>query len=96
MNSTMSRDTHFIDSVSLIMGMKNVYYVLQAADKRNNRSPFTDPIVLERPDIMPPGSLAIVSLEQGHDTIYVKFSRSGSDDVILHQLFRRTIGGAFW
>ena len=93
MNSTMSRDTHFIDSVSLIMGMKNVYYVLQAADKRNNRSPFTDPIVLERPDIMPPGSPAIVSLEQGHDTIYVKFSRSGSDDVILHQLFRRTIGG---
>lgn len=90
-NANPILDSVFIDSVSLHLGIKNVYYVLQAVDKRNNRSPFTAPIELERPDIIPPGVPVIVSLQQSNDTINVRWGKSGSDDVVLHQLFRRDL-----
>ncbi|MBK9983260.1 MAG: hypothetical protein IPP15_12805 [Saprospiraceae bacterium] len=90
-NGKPTLDSTFIDSVSLHLGLKNVYYVLQAVDKRNNRSPFTKPIVLERPDIIPPGTPVILHLSQVHDTIEVYWGKSGSSDVVKHQLFRRNL-----
>lgn len=86
-----SLDTIFVDTISLNMGMEKVFYKVLACDFRNNRSPFTDPIILDRPDVRPPLQAVITHLEQKSDSIIVHWSPSVSRDVIEHRMFRRDI-----
>jgi hypothetical protein len=91
LNGVPSLDTIAIDSANLDMGIENVYYKLQAVDFRNNRSEFTEPIILERPNIKPPLQAEILDLEQKGDSLLVHWAPSVSKDVVLHRIFRRAI-----
>jgi len=91
LNAVPTLDTIAIDSANLDMGIENVYYKLQAVDFRNNRSDFTEPIILERPDVKPPLQAVIMDLEQIGDSLLIHWAPSVSKDAVLHQIFRRAI-----
>lgn len=91
LNAVPTLDTIAIDSANLDMGIENIYYQLQAVDFRNNRSAFTEPIVLERPDVKPPLHAVIMNLEQMGDSLLLHWSPSVSKDVVLHRIFRRAV-----
>jgi len=84
-------DTMFVDSTHLDLGIENVYYVLQACDLRNNRSAFTEPIIIEKPDVIPPYPATLVSIVQQTDSVLVNWSPSASEDVVWHKLYRRAL-----
>ena len=98
LNSYPVLDTVFIDSIDIDLGNEDVFYMLNAADKRNNRSPFSDTIQLEVPDVIPPSMPLVYRLEQIEDTVVVYFNRSMSDDVVSHTIFKRDINveGKAW
>ena len=91
LNSYPTMDTLFIDTIDIDLGNTDIYYVIQAADKRNNRSPFSDTLKLEVPDVIPPFSPMISKVEQVNDSVKIYFTRSMSDDVVAHEIFRRDI-----
>jgi len=90
-NATPTKDTMMIDTTHLDLGIEKVYYVLQACDKRNNRSPFTEPIVVEKPDVIPPFKAVVLKLSQKTDSLVIDWSPSQSNDVVVHKVFRRAI-----
>jgi len=85
------QDTVFIDTTHMTLGVENVYYQLHAADTRNNRSPFTEPIVIVKPDIVPPATPTIISFDTSPDTVKINWSASVSDDAVYHKIFKRAI-----
>lgn len=91
LNSYPVLDTVFIDPVDLKLGTKDIFYLIEAADKRNNRSPLSDTIRIELPDLIPPSSPIVHSLVQEEDTVVVTISRSVDKDVVSHSLYRRDV-----
>ncbi len=90
-NANVTKDTVLIDTTHLNLGIKNVYYKILAADQRNNRSPFTEPIVLTKPDVMLPYGAFVKKLEQATDTVMIHWNPSPSDDVATYKIFRRNL-----
>lgn len=86
-------DTLFKDTVNLNLGLENIYYMIHAADKRNNMSAFTDTIRLSLPDILPPASPVLMQLTQKKDTVIVQWVNSPSKDLKLQHLYRREFEG---
>ncbi len=83
--------TSFVDSVNMQSGNELVFYKLQAVDKVNNRSSFTDILEVKKPDVFPPAEPHIHSVKKFPDHIELRWHESGSKDVVLHQLFRKEI-----
>ncbi len=84
-------DTMYFDSLDLDLGTKDIFYLIEAADKRNNISPRSDTIRIQLPDVIPPFSPIIASVKQLMDTVLIEFAKSGSDDVALHTIYRKNI-----
>jgi len=84
-------DTVLIDSTHLDLGIEEVFYMIQACDLRNNRSDFTEPIIIEKPDVVPPFKPIINRLTQQNDSLIIDWVPSASDDVVYHKFFRRAI-----
>ncbi len=91
LNSVITKDTIFRDTVDINFNTKHVFYKLYATDTRDNKSAFTLPIKVEKPDIFPPGMANLGKMEQRGDTLYISWHPSGSDDVVNHKIFRRAI-----
>ncbi len=90
-SNTISKDTIFRDTVDINFNTEHVYYKIYATDTRDNKSAFTLPIKVEKPDIFPPGMASIGKVEQKHDSILIHWQASGSKDVVHHHIFRRAI-----
>lgn len=84
-------DTVLIDSTHLDLGIDEVFYMIQACDLRNNRSDFTEPIIIEKPDVVPPFRPIVNKLSQRTDSLILEWAPSASDDVVYHKFFRRAI-----
>ncbi len=84
-------DTMYFDSLDLDLGTKDIFYLIEAADKRNNTSPRSDTIRIQLPDVIPPFSPVIASVKQIIDTVLIDFTKSGSDDVAMHTIYRKNI-----
>lgn len=91
LNASPTLDTVFIDSVSLVNGADSLYYIVQAADDRNNRSDFTEPVALVKPDIVPPSAPFVRNLWLEGDSILLDLGASGSPDVVFYELYRKKI-----
>ncbi len=81
----------FIDTVNMRSGNELVYYKLQAVDKVNNRSAFSEILEIKKVDVFPPAEPYIYSVNHSADHILVKWYDSGSKDVVLHKLFRKNL-----
>lgn len=90
-SSEVNRDTVFRDTVDINFNTENVFYKIYATDTRDNKSNFTPPVRIEKPDIFPPSTAGLKKLEQKNDSILVYWIPSGSNDVVSHGIFRRAI-----
>ena len=84
------------DTVSFSLSNKKVYYKILAEDLRYNRSPFSEVIVVEKPDKNPPTAPIFnnFTTENGKITLY--WISSSSDDVESYTLSRREKGTEKW
>lgn len=92
-NAKPIKQTGFLDSVNMQSGNELVFYKLQAVDKVNNRSAFSEVLKVKKVDVFPPVEPHIHSLKTFEDHIEVKWYPSGSKDVSLHKLFRKNLNG---
>lgn len=91
MNASPKLDTVFRDTINLKLGTENIFYFIEVADLRNNRSPLSDTIKLKIPDIIPPNPPIIQKLVQLSDTLKIIWVNSNSKDVVNQSIFRREI-----
>lgn len=96
MHSSPILDTFLIDTINLNSLNEEIHYSIIALDKRNNRSPFTIPLTLQRPDTIPPTPPLIRNLAFMEDSIKIEWAASSSEDVVVHQLFRKKSGEDGW
>jgi hypothetical protein len=85
----------YTDTVSLTTIGKKVYYKVAAFDFNYNPSGYSEILELERPDYHPPVKPVMKQPVIKEDTIQLHWTRSTSDDVVRHILFRG-VAGAEW
>jgi uncharacterized protein len=91
LKTSPTRDTFFVDSINLKYETERVYYKIIAADYRNNKSPFSETFIVQKPDIIPPGTPSISVIEQKNDSVVIKWIPSISRDVVKHKLYKRKV-----
>lgn len=89
-------DTVFTDTVNLNSTNEEIHYKILAADKRNNRSPFTKILTLVRPDTIPPTPPLVREVSFKKDSILIEWAPSSSQDAVLHQVFKKEISEEGW
>ena len=96
LNAYPTLDTMWIDTIDVDLGTKDIYYLVEAADKRNNRSPLSDTIRIELPDRIPPLPPMLSKVEQVADSIVLHYAPSGSEDAVALNFYRRNIKQRGW
>ncbi|MDQ0067367.1 fibronectin type III domain-containing protein [Chryseobacterium lathyri] len=82
---------HFEDKVVLENLNSKVYYYVTATDRRKNQSTPSVILELEKPDKVKPQTPVFTEYKLEDDgKITISWMRSHSDDVEVHQLFRKT------
>lgn len=85
----------FEDKVVLENLNSKVYYYVTATDRRKNQSRPSIILELEKPDKVKPQTPVFTQYKLEDDgKITINWMRSHSDDVVIHQLFRREKEGA--
>ena len=83
------RDTFFVDRIILKTLTKKVYYKLMAIDQRQNHSELSEAFEIKRPDIVPPASPVLQSINSSSKGICVEWIPSNSSDVVSQQVLRK-------
>lgn len=86
----------YTDTVALNILDENIYYKVDAQDNQFNRSEFSEIIKLERPDIIPPVTPAMLPPVSVVDGIDLNWNLSNSDDVVMQLLYRRLEDAENW
>ncbi|WP_408962005.1 fibronectin type III domain-containing protein [Myroides odoratimimus] len=86
----------YTDSVNLKFANKKVYYRVAAEDKRHNVSDFSEVLVLEKPNIIPPIAPIFINFEVKADAVVLYWENSSSEDVESVTLYRRKRGEVTW
>lgn len=84
------------DTVSFAISNRKVYYRLVAEDMRYNGSEFSDVLILEKPDKLPPTAPVFQDFETIDGKNTLTWINSSSDDVDKHYLRRRLKGETKW
>ena len=92
-NNTPIKHNVWTDEANLTSHADEVHFMIAAADRRNNQSPFSEILTLVKPDIVPPIPPAFREVKYMEDlgSIKVEWDNSGSKDVVAHHLFRKNI-----
>ncbi len=86
---TIWKRNTFIDTVSLKMMNKKVYYAVTALDRRNNQSSMSKLVVVEKPDIIPPSPPVFKNYTLNEGAVLIEWINSTDDDVATNILFRK-------
>jgi uncharacterized protein len=86
----------FTDTVSLNSLTSKIYYKIKALDYNYNQSPFSDVVIIKRPDTIPPVTPVFTKVVVKENEIFMQFAPSGSEDVKEQSLYRRTDSTAAW
>jgi len=84
-----SEPNTFEDKVVIKTLNSKVYYKIIAVDYRYNMSDFSEPLILKKPDLIPPASPAFTKYEIKDGSIFLEWANSASEDVAVHQLYRK-------
>ena len=79
----------FEDKIVVKTLNSKVYYKIIAVDYRYNMSVFSEPLILKKPDLIPPASPAFTKYEIKDESIFLEWANSSSEDVAVHQLYRK-------
>ena len=82
----------FQDTVTMKALNKKIYYKITALDYNNNPSPYSEILIVKRPDIIPPVAPSIYKYEVGDEQVFLAWHNSSSDDVKQHTLLRQKEG----
>lgn len=77
------------DTINLDLLDKEIYYKIAAEDKNYNLSPFSDIIIVKRPDIIPPAAPASLPPSYSSKGIILNWISSSSDDLIGYIIYRK-------
>jgi hypothetical protein len=87
----------FIDTINLKTLTKNIYYKVVAVDRHFNPSKFSDAVVVERPDIIPPSTPSFCNIQyRSGEGVVLQWIRSSSEDVSKHVLYKRSSFDNSW
>jgi hypothetical protein len=89
-------DNVFFDTLALNTLTEKIYYKILANDLRYNASPYSDILVLSKPDTIAPTVPFITFFEVNDKGILIDFRRSSSEDVVKHEVLRRAKAGEKW
>lgn len=81
----------FTDSLNLSLLNEEKYYKVVAIDSDGMRSSFSEEVVVEYPDVIPPAPALIADYKVGKDFIELDLRPSSSKDVVVHVIERREV-----
>lgn len=84
-------DTNHVDTVSLYLMNDHIYYRITAIDLRGNQSDYSQLLIVDRPDIVPPRKPIFKSFRSTFEGVQLTWANSSSDDVVEQQLLRKSI-----
>ena len=90
MSASLKKDTVYMDTLSLQLLNKNIYYTVVAYDKRLNASIQSDTVLIKRPDIIPPAAPNFTNYIITDSTIRLNWENSPSEDMIRTVLLRKS------
>lgn len=82
----------FIDTLNSNTLSRKGYYKIAAVDNRYNTSKYSETIEIVRPDIVPPVPPVVKSIRNTVEGVELSWTRSSSEDVTKHVLYRRCGG----
>src|SRR5690606_25840095 len=85
------REPNYNDTVQIRNLNKKVFYKIKAEDFRYNLSGFSEVIVVEKPDLVPPSPPVISNYEIIDEGIRISWTISSSDDTVKHIIFKKEI-----
>jgi fibronectin type 3 domain-containing protein len=83
------KDTTFVDTINIKTLTREIYYKVRAIDVRQNQSEFSEMLTITRPDVIPPVSPVIKSIEEQKGSISMTWVNSSSSDVVFHRIYRK-------
>ena len=91
LNKYAFTETIFTDTIATKSFNTKVYYQIAALDKRYNSSPFSDTLILTRPDNIPPTAPVFNGYKNTTEGIALTWTNSSSQDVVKQLIYRRSI-----
>lgn len=86
----------FQDTISIKNLNSKVYYKIAAIDYRYNQSEFSEPLVLKKPDVIPPTAPVFKKFNVDDGNIYLDWAKSSSNDALTTQLYRKENDNTDW
>jgi uncharacterized protein len=90
---TVYYNTKFNDTLDMKMKNRKVYYTVSALDTRHNQSRKGQPLMLEKPDVIPPSASVFTDFKNGDKQVELFWVNSVDDDLALVRLYRREGNG---
>lgn len=92
--SEVTNETYLTENYNDTLPVRNlntkVYYKILAEDERYNRSGFSQILVVNKPDLIPPSPPVLTKYEVTQEGIRINWIPSSSPDVASHMVFRKT------
>ncbi len=88
-DTNQATDTTTIKSLN-----SKLYYTIKAVDIRYNQSDYAALIEVTKPDVVPPSQPLLANYEVMDDGIKLIWNNSPDEDVVMHNVYRKTIGTA--
>ena len=86
----------FTEKIDIDNLTRTIYYAVRAIDLRYNDSPFSETLVLKKPDLIPPTAPVISEIEALEEGVELTWINSSSDDVIGHLVYRELKDSDEW
>jgi len=86
-------DTTFTDSITLHTLTKSIWYKIVAVDWNNNHSPYSQPVSLKKPDLVPPVAPLAEKVYVDTAGVQIDWIQSSSEDVVRYVIFRKEAKG---
>jgi hypothetical protein len=84
-----SEPNKYQDSVIVKSLNSKVYYKIIAVDTHYNMSPFSEVLIVKKPDVIPPTSPVFTNYEIKDGSVTLEWINSQSEDVATHYLYRK-------
>ncbi|NMM50486.1 hypothetical protein HH304_18900 [Flammeovirgaceae bacterium KN852] len=88
----MHYDTVFVDTVTMNTLHEDIYYWIVAVDHVYNNSDYSEPIKLQRPDVIAPSAPVISNYSADSKGVHLTFVPSSAKDVVMHRISRQVNG----
>lgn len=79
----------YMDTVPVKSLNARLYYAVTALDQRYNQSAFSVPVIVKRPDVIPPSSPVFTHYRIENGAVKLSWARSHDEDVAVHILYRK-------